>query len=220
MEAEINHFVEKKAMLRKFYKKFMRNGRRLIIQKYGKQKGERLLKELWITFESLIPEMPIIRTDDPALERHVILQTIYLAIYKTLKKRDEKTEDIWQLCADMIDKMFQSIPKYLKWLVGKNLFSNKEKMRIMSSAITSHVINYSEDFQFDYIVGDGNHFEYGYNMTQCPACAFYKRQNAEEFTPYVCRTGELFSKHYGYKLIRTQTLANGYKYCDFRFKQN
>ena len=84
---KINSFTDRKPMLRKFYKRFMKSGKNVIIEKYGKQKGESLLREFWETFESLIPEMPLIRKDDNLLERQVLLQTIYLSIYKTLKKQ-------------------------------------------------------------------------------------------------------------------------------------
>ena len=89
----------------------------------------------------------------------------------------------------------------------------------MKSAIISQESNYEEDFVFEYVEGDGENFDYGINMTQCAACKFYKRQNAEELTPFVCQTDYLFSKHFGYNLIRTQTVAAGHDYCDFRWKK-
>jgi hypothetical protein len=50
-------------------------------------------------------------------------------------------------------------------------------------------------------------------------CKFYKRQNAEEFLPNICKTDYLFSKYFGYEQIRTKTIAGGEEHCDFGFKK-
>ncbi len=214
-----NTFIDRKPMLHKFYNRLMKKGKKVIIEKYGKQKTEVLMKEFQETFESLIPEMPLIREDDNLLERQLLLQTVYLSIYKTLKKQGKDVEEIWQLCSDIVEEMLHSMPGFVKWIARKSLFSNKEKKREMKSAKKSQQSNYDEDFVFEYVEGDGENFDYGINMTQCVACKFYKRQNAEELTPFVCKTDYLFSKHFGYNLIRTQTIAEGHMFCDFRFKQ-
>ncbi len=217
-KTETNTFINRKRKLRKFYKRLMKKGKKVIVDKYGKSKAEALIKDFWITFNSLIPEMPLIRKDDNLLERQLILQTVYLSIYKTLKKDGEEVDEIWQLCNNIVDKMLQSLPRFIKKIARKNLFSNKEKKREMKSAKISQESNYEEDFKFEYVEGDGVNFDYGINMIQCAACKFYKGQKAEEFTPYVCKTDYLYSRHFGYDLIRTKTIAEDHEFCDFRFR--
>ncbi len=46
-----------------------------------------------------------------------------------------------------------------------------------------------------------------------------KAQGAEEFAPYVCMSDMALSNALGWGLIRTQTIADGCKTCDFRFKK-
>ena len=41
----------------------------------------------------------------------------------------------------------------------------------------------------------------------------------EGFAPYVCMSDIALSEAIGWGLIRTQTLADGCPYCDFRFKK-
>ena len=115
--------------------------------------------------------------------------------------------------------MLQELPEIVKYLARKKLFSRREKKREMRSAIISGESNLEEDFKFDYVEGDGINFDYGINMTRCAGCKFYARKGADEFIKYICQTDYLYSKHFGYELIRTKTIAEGNDHCDFRFRQ-
>jgi hypothetical protein len=57
------------------------------------------------------------------------------------------------------------------------------------------------------------------DYTGCSIYEFLKEQGAQEFAPYVCLTDVAMSDTFGWGLIRTMTLADGYDRCDFRFKK-
>lgn len=44
-------------------------------------------------------------------------------------------------------------------------------------------------------------------------------QFGEKFAPYICMSDIVLSDAMGWGLIRTQSLADGCAYCDFRFKE-
>jgi hypothetical protein len=75
------------------------------------------------------------------------------------------------------------------------------------------------DFEVEYLVGDGDEFDFGINYLQCGNLNFVKNHGGEEFAPYVCMSDIALSDAMGWGLIRTQTLADGCEYCDFRFKK-
>ena len=203
----------------KFFDRVMKPGRRVIISRFGVQQGEKLIQEFRSKFKALIPEMPLMRKDDQLLERQLILCTVYLAIYKTMKKKGKNAEEIWQLCQALVEAMVNSLPRVVRWLARKRLFSKKEINREMKSAEISQERQFPEDFVFKYVEGNGTDFDYGLDMTECVMSKFYSRQHAEDFLPYICETDYVFSEVFGYELIRTKTIAQGDDLCDFRFKK-
>ena len=74
------------------------------------------------------------------------------------------------------------------------------------------------DFEVEYLIGEGDEFDFGVNYLQCGNYTFVKRLGGEEFAPYVCMSDIALSDAMGWGLIRTQTLADGCDRCDFRFK--
>jgi hypothetical protein len=48
---------------------------------------------------------------------------------------------------------------------------------------------------------------------------FLREQGADEIAPYLCALDQISSEKLGWGLIRTSTLAEGGKVCDFRFKK-
>ena len=214
-----NHFLDRKPKLMKFFNRVMKPGRKVIHSRFGAQQGEELIQEFRSEFEALIPEMPLMRKDDQLLERQLILCTVYLAIYKTMKKKGKNAEEIWELCHDVVETMVKSLPRVIRWLARVRLFSKKEKSRERKSAEISQKRQFPEDFVFQYVEGDGKDYDYGLDMTECVMCKFYARQDAEDFLPFICQTDYVFSESFGYQLIRTKTIAQGDDFCDFRFKK-
>ena len=75
------------------------------------------------------------------------------------------------------------------------------------------------DFEVRYVMGDGKEFDWGVDYLGCGNYKFVKDHGGEEFTPYVCMSDIALSDAMGWGLIRTETLADGCKRCDFRFKK-
>lgn len=75
------------------------------------------------------------------------------------------------------------------------------------------------DFEIEYLMGEGDEFDFGVNYLQCGNYTFVKRHGGEDFAPYVCMSDIVLSEAMGWGLIRTQTLADGCPHCDFRFKK-
>ncbi len=106
-----NQFLGREPKLMKFFDRVMKPGRKVINSRFGTQQGRELVQEFRSEFEALIPEMPLMRKDDQLLERQLILCTVYLAIYKTMKKKGKNAEEIWQLCQAIVEAMMKSIPR-------------------------------------------------------------------------------------------------------------
>jgi hypothetical protein len=75
------------------------------------------------------------------------------------------------------------------------------------------------DFEVEYVVGERDDFDLGVNYLKCGNQSFAMKHGGEAFTPYICMSDIALSDAMGWGLTRTQTLADGCQYCDFRFKK-
>lgn len=58
-----------------------------------------------------------------------------------------------------------------------------------------------------------------FDVTRCPLVDYFKDQGVPELTPYAaCRLDFAAASAYGVELVRSQTIADGAEYCDFRWK--
>ena len=58
-----------------------------------------------------------------------------------------------------------------------------------------------------------------FDVTRCPLADYFKDQGVPELTPYAaCRLDFAAARAYGVDLVRSQTIAEGAEYCDFRWK--
>ena len=85
-------------------------------------------------------------------------------------------------------------------------------------AIESQKRRYPDDFVCLFVEGDGVNFDFGFDYIECGICKFFHRQEADEFSQYMCRLDYPFTTAMGVRLIRTSTIAEGGEKCDFRYK--
>jgi hypothetical protein len=133
--------------------------------------------------------------------------------------RDQKvpTRTIGQIIFEMATAYYRAIPAPIKWYLRWSCFGNRRKARMRMAAARSQYRYYPEDWVFKFEEGDGKSFIYGITMTECGLEKFWRAQGLEEFTPYLCLTDWVLWRTIGIVAIRTQTIANGGEYCDFRY---
>jgi len=58
-----------------------------------------------------------------------------------------------------------------------------------------------------------------FDVTVCPVADYFKDQGVPEATGHAtCNLDYCMARKFGIELVRTQTIANGAEYCDFRWK--
>ncbi|WP_373549566.1 L-2-amino-thiazoline-4-carboxylic acid hydrolase [Haliscomenobacter sp.] len=62
-------------------------------------------------------------------------------------------------------------------------------------------------------------FGYGVDILECGICKLFKKHNYQRYASILCEVDEITSKLAGLQLIRSGTIANGAKKCDFRYKK-
>lgn len=133
-----------------------------------------------------------------------------------MKKYGRPPGEAWELCHEALRLRLTEIPKWKRSLMGWFMFSRLVKMIVAKRARQPQGARFG-DFEIEYLVGDGDGFDYGVNYIGCGNYDFVREHGGEEFAPYVCMSDIALSEAMGWGLIRTQTLADGCSLCDFRF---
>lgn len=124
-------------------------------------------------------------------------------------------EECFELYKDGLygNKLFhKAVGDVDSYLDGKKMAGRKEWSR------QSHLKKYRNDWVVDIIEGGPqDDFVLGYDYHTCGICNLCRDEGCFELAKYLCRMDYVLADMMGMKLTRTQTLAEGGKYCDFRY---
>ena len=212
------YYVSRSAKLLKRFDKTTDVVQKIFVARYGDEFGKHILKVARREFEAFIPRIPYISGNVPALRVFLIISAWELAVYWAMKKHGKTAEEAWDLCHAALQVRLKTVPKFVRVLARIYLFSNFAKKRARKIAVRSrrHPLG---DFEFNFVEGDGLNFDWGIDYTGCSIYKFMRDEGADEFAPYACLSHIALSEAFGWGLMRTETLAEGDKRCDFRFKK-
>lgn len=124
-------------------------------------------------------------------------------------------EECFELYKDGLygNKLFhKAVGDVDSYLDEKKMAGRKEWSR------QSHLKKYRNDWVVDIIEGGPqDDFVLGYDYHTCGICNLCRDEGCFELGKYLCRMDYVLADMMGMKLTRTQTLAEGGKYCDFRY---
>ena len=214
-----NYYVSRKSKLLKSFDKTANLVRDSVVSRYGADFSNTVLREARQEFEALIPGIPYAGSDSPpALRLFPVWAAMELAVYKAMKKHGKSAAEAWELCHEAIKIRVERVPKLVRRIAKFYLFSNFIKKRARKVTEKSQKQPFG-DWAFKYVEGDGKNFDWGVDYTGCSIYIFMCEQGGEEFAPFVCMSDITLSDALEWGLIRTQTIADGYETCDFRFKK-
>jgi len=190
-----------------------------LIERYGREFTETLSGEARLEYEKLIPEIPhIAGFRAGALNSFLLITAQEVAVYKAMKKHGKGPSETWEICHEAIRLRMERFSNIKRWLL-KRLMHSRLLMRRVKGRVEKQEQVRVGDFEVGFVLGDGAEFDWGVDYVACGNYNFAKAHGADEFAPYVCMSDIALSEALGWGLIRTQTLADGCKSCDFRFKR-
>lgn len=190
-----------------------------LIARYGEEVTNELQREVLQQYEKMIQEIPYIRgLRARALNTFLLISAQELAVYKAVAKRGKSPSEAWELCHETLRLRLAEFPKWKKQMMRRFMFSSLVRQIVARRAYKKQKHRFG-DFEIEYIIGDGEDFHFGVNYLQCANYKFVLEHGGADFAPYVCMSDIALSEAMGWGLIRTQTLADGFPHCDFRFKE-
>jgi hypothetical protein len=211
-----HYYLSRESELVERFEKESRRWRPVLSERYGETFTESVLLEAKHLYEALIHEIPYIGGEENHLTSSLIGSVECLALHQAMKARGQTATEAGKVLYEAIVKRYgDPIPEIPP---SQRLSEEALMRRRKERAERSQQREYGRDFVYEFVEGDGDTFDYGYNFTECATQKFYVAQGAGEFLPFYCFLDFPKSRLYGLGLSRTGTLAEGYEACDFRFK--
>lgn len=187
---------------------------RFLVESYGAEFAEEVVKDARARYQALIPDIPYIGGDENPLTRHLVRATTSLILYLAMKARGRLPEETGRIVYDALsDVISQLPPRQGEDLTPAEVAEDRRRSRI------SHERLYPGDWVWDYVDGNGIEFDYGYDFLECGAQKLYHAYGADEFLPFYCYLDFVTNRSRGWGFTRTMTLAEGHDKCDFRWKR-
>jgi len=215
----MSYYASKKSKLLKNFDTTVGLMQDYLVGRYGQEFAETLSNEVRQEYEHLIPEIPYLKgMRARALNSFLLITAQEVAVYKAMKKHGKGPSEGWEICHEAIKQRMKTFSKVKRSILKRLMYSNFLMRRVKRRAERQEQLRFG-DFEIRYLVGDGIKFDWGVDYVGCGNYNFAKTVGAEEFAPYICMSDIALSNALEWGLIRTQTLADGCEFCDFRFKK-
>ena len=109
---------------------------------------------------------------------------------------------------------FQPVTAALFKLSRLRSAKRETRVKWLLGMLTRHF--YTSPFHHRHIPSEAG---VAFDVTLCPLADYLKDQGVPELTPHAaCNLDYCAARAFGVDLVRTQTIADGSEYCDFRWK--
>jgi len=212
-----NYYTKKLPELMKEYDKHEKQYPLVLASYLDKSKMDNLTMNIRHAVEALIPVLPHIGGDASTTTQFLVSSAFSLPLFLALEQEGISMRDMAQILYQISESVHQLTPEEKRQEMGEFYFTEQMMDTVKKECEASQMRHYPEDWVFEFIPGDGQKFNYGFNCTECGIVKFYKKQNAERFVPILCLTDYANYRSLGVGFERTRKLATGDSFCDFRF---
>ncbi len=219
MNQQNNYYISnKKKHLNKLNKIVLRIHPQLE-KKYGLETSKQIHQQILSEFETLLPKIPYIGGKKNKLSIFLLQSAWALSFYRVIQFHGGTVDDAGELLQCAAEAMFNAVPVFIRHLYGTLLTSKWQHKKMAQAALETQKKQYSQNWVMEFIPGDGQSFDFGYDYTECGIVKFLKAQDATELIPYLCETDFAALRAMGLKLERTETIASGCQRCNFRISK-
>ncbi len=201
------------------YRKYFRQ---FVTENYPNDFGN-ILADTDRNYNSISTDTAFAKTSKNPIDRRLDFCSYFLALIKTLDNKGETFDNIRKICLQITTEYVQpksKIQEYFKRLLPK--LTNTWLGQFLIKAFHKRVsVNTNPDGFIANIITDENEtfgLGYGIDIIECGICKLFKKHNYSKYASILCEVDEITSGLAGLQLVRTGTIANGAKKCDFRFK--
>ena len=213
-EKEKDYYIKNMPGMMNQFDEYSVTAKNVLVKYFDDSKADELIANARKKYEKLIPQLPFIGGNENVMTSFLAGSIPDLAIFRVLEEEGVEFREIGKLSYDLVEH--QNTIEALGG-AGEQIFQEGYLNMLKHVAKESQLRRYPGDWVLEYVEGDGETFDYGYDVTECGIYKFFKEQGAEHLVPFICLGDYATARASGYGFKRTQTLANGALVCDFRF---
>jgi hypothetical protein len=192
-------------------------------KKFDDKKSEELVSQMKAEFEKILPDIPYIGGQKNPTTLVLVKCVSDLAIFRTLEKIGLSFKEIGEfhynyvmaahkLRKEALEKAGRDPSQY----PFDSVYMDYQKKLTEETQLKL----YPDDFVMDFVEGDGDSFEWGWDITECGVQKAFKKLGDEKYLPFICLGDHYEAEGLGFGFSRTQALGFGAPLCMHRFVKN
>ena len=192
------------------------------IQKHYPDDSAAMQQSVWDAYLAIKTDTNFALTSKNPIDKRLDFCSYFLALIKTLDAKGESFPVIRSICLEIVTEYVRPKNKFqsfVKRLVPQ-LITTRLARQFLKSFNRKVSKNDNPDGFIATIITDKQEtfgLGYGVDILECGICKLFHKHNYYKYASILCEVDEITSAMAGLKLIRTGTIANGAKKCDFRF---
>lgn len=222
MSAKIvkDYYIKRKEKLMNDFSKELSLARDLLIKKFDVNKISGVVNQMKSEYEKIIPEIPYIGGNKNPFTAFLVGGMSSFAMFQVLEKEGLSLREIGEFYYKLRDKINTRRKENLE-KIGKDPAQYPFELTYVEFAKklceSSRLRNYPDDWVGDYVEGEDDTFEWGFDFYECGIHKVLKRMDAERFVPLFCLSDFSEANILGFGFSRTQTIGFGAPICDHRY---
>jgi hypothetical protein len=137
-----------------------------------------------------------------------------LALYRAVQEHGMSQAEAGEFVETIMMEIYQPVPAAMFELSRLRSAKRETRVKWILGMITRYF--FTSPFYHRHLPSKTG---VAWDVTVCPLADYFKEQGAPELTVHAaCNLDYCAARELGVDLIRTQTIADGAEYCDFRWK--
>lgn len=182
-----------------------------------------LIDTLSAEFEDVLSALPWVGGDDGRMTQYFEANTGVIALGRVLLAQKVSKDDTSRLLQTLFLGNLRKTDKSARFAMGADFMSPENLETLRTLAKKSRKRQNAGDFVYTFLEAgvdeDGEAFEFGLNYHECGFCKLCANTGDTDVLPMICGMDEESYALRGVRLKRTQTLASGARYCNFRYSR-
>ena len=217
-----NFYVKKKSKFMKSFDERLVLVNKELCKKFNDKKSEELMSQMKAEFEKILPDIPYIGGQKNPLTLVLVKCMSDLAIFRTLEKIGFSFREIGEFHYNYVITA-HNLRKEALEKAGRDPseypFDPVHMDYQKKLTEDSQMKLYPDDWVMDFVEGggEGESFEWGWDIQECSVQKAYKKLGDEKYLPFICLGDYYEAEGLGYGFFRDQTLGFGAPLCTHRF---
>lgn len=172
-----------------------------------------VIAEASAIFDEMLPNLAYLDKPQHPLASALFICSVNLSLYLALKQRGIGLHQFGNAMLNGLMRAPIPVPTESDEVLQQRLtyFAALAEASQTNAAPGEDVI--------EFVSGEGQQFEWGYNVKSCAICQVASRYDAMDLVPYFCAVDDVMSDKGKQGLRRTGSLALGAPHCDFRYRR-